>query len=130
MNAELGRKWRLAIKVGAQYVTFAGAQEESMTFTSDIIDRTDEEIDGYRHVLAEGNQKMDFNLSGVAIDNSGYNALITAVRNQDIIDMQATTRNWVVTGLFAIASYSETGSDKQAVTFSASFQSDGAWSIA
>ena len=125
-----GRQWRLKIKTpSGDYVTFAGATEESMTVDNQAVDVTDKESDGYRHLLENAGRSVDLSLSCVAIQGQGYNLLLQAVRSNSFVDMRAEAAFSAIEGTFHPSNYNESGTNAQAVSFSASFQSAGRYNF-
>lgn len=122
--ADTGRS--LLIKKNSTAI--AGAQENGISVDNSPVDISDIASAGYRE-LADfaGNRKLDISISGVWDDKvmrdaalAGSGLLLTDI-TIDFAD------GGDISGDFYLASYEETGAHDNAVTFTATLQSSGAW---
>lgn len=122
MAASSGRE--LVLKRGTTVV--AGVRTKAMAITRAGIDVTSDDDAGFRALLGEAGQKeLNISVSGVTKDD---------VLRADAVNgntLQAYTLEFedgsTVTGDFFLASYTETGTYNEAVTFEAEVQSSGAF---
>ena len=118
----------LLIKKGGTAI--AGAREDGISLDGSPVDVTSKDDGGFR-TLADfaGAKALDLSVSGVWADKILRDAAVlesAALLLSDITLEFADGGS--VTGDFYLASYEETGTHDDAVTFSASLQSSGTWS--
>ena len=113
------------VKSGATAI--AGCKENGITIDNSPVNITDIASAGYRELGDfAGERALDISCSGVWDDKvvrdiaMGTSLLLTDI-TIDFADGGA------ITGDFYLANYSETGADNDAVRFTCSFQSSGAW---
>ena len=124
MAANSGRN--LQIKQAAAVI--ASVRNKSISFAGEPIDITSDDDAGFRLLLAEEGQKsIDMSVDGLTTDAvlraqalSGSSLLLTDI-----------TIEWpngdTLAGDFFLSSFEESGAYKDAVTFTASLQSSGAY---
>lgn len=125
MAADTGRD--LLIKKGGTAI--AGAREDGISLDGSPVDITSKDDGGFR-TLAEfaGAKALDLSVSGVWIDKILRDAAVLESANLLLTDITITFADTgSLTGNFYLASYEETGTHDDAVTFSASLQSSGTW---
>ena len=121
--ADTGRD--LVVSIAATAI--AGCQEDGITVDNSPVDITSKDDSGFRTLAAfAGTKALDVSVSGVWTDKivrdlaMGTNNLLTDV-TLDFAD------GGDIAGDFYLANYEETGGHDGAVSFTASFQSSGAW---
>lgn len=121
--ADTGRSF--IIKKGGTAI--AGAKESGITLDGSPVNITDIASGGYRTLASfAGERSLDMSISGVWKDKivrdlaMGTNLLLTDI-TLDFAD------GGDLSGDFYLAGYTETGGDADAVTFTATLQSSGAW---
>ena len=101
--------------------TFA-CQEKSITFNGEPVDVSDDGSAGWRELLATaGETSVDVSLDGVVSTDE----LRLLYGTQAALTLTYPAAMGSVTGTFHLASYEEGAPYKEALTFSASFQSTG-----
>ena len=132
MSANSGRK--IVIKVGGTAI--AGAKEKSFSANGEAVDITSDDDQGFRTFLPEaGNMMIDISLSGVAAGDALRTiatspSLTGRLMTNVTLEFPDETATTTITGNFYLASYEESGSTTDQITFSASLQSSGAWTSA
>lgn len=128
MAASIGRK----MLVKKNNVAIAGVTEKSISINHEPVDISSDDDLGYRKLLNDpASKSIDISVSGVATAETIRNiAILSGVTHTMLTDL---TFEWVdgdkISGDFYLASYEESGSTGDKVTFSASFQSSGAWTF-
>jgi predicted secreted protein len=131
MAAKIGRE--LLIKKGA--TVLAGVRTKSMSYAGEPIDISGDDDAGFRTFLTEtGQEALDLSVEGITKDatlraialGSGSLMLTDITLNFPLTGTQATTGD-EISGDFVLAGLEETGAYNDAMTFSASLQSSGAW---
>lgn len=124
MAANVGRE--LIVKRGSTVI--AGLRTKSISFNGEPIDITTDDDSGYRTLLGDpATLSIDMSVDGITKDNSLRN---TALSGGTLLltNINVTFPNGdTITGDFYLASVEESGAYNDALTFSASFQSSGAW---
>lgn len=117
MAAQNGRDLRVKKKIGAAFVTIAGAQEESLSIENGEIDITDKDDNGRVARLNGGNTDVSISISGVAKDEI---LQADAINNTEIeVQVEWVDTGTVWEGMAEIGSYESTGSaDNAAIEFS------------
>jgi len=125
MAAQKGRS--LVLKKGGTAI--AGVQTKSISYAGEPIDITGDDDAGYRTLLGNpGLETLDLSVEGVTKDT-----VLRALALDSSGTLQAT--DWsllfpngdTITGSFNISSYEENGVHNDAVKFTMSLQSSGAW---
>jgi len=126
MAAKIARS--LIIKKNS--VAIAGVQEKGININSEPVDISGDDDAGFRKILSDaaGMQSIDISVSGVHSGTTLRAAALAGVMLTDITITYPDAK--VITGEFWVANYSESGSSKDAVKFSCSLQSSGAWTYA
>lgn len=102
----------------------AGVREKSVALNGTPIDVTADDDAGWRKLLtASGEDHVDIDLSGVTKSQILKSDFFAGTRTRTI--SLTYPSGGVLTGSFYLASYSEKGPFKDAVTFDAKFQSTG-----
>lgn len=118
---------------GSTYVTIGGARQASVTINNELVDVTNSDDAGIRKLLAgAGVNSVSIKLSGLYVEDAAATAMRTdaatdAHRNYQFVTPGATAKTYQ--GSFKIASYQESGSYKDAVTYEITFESAGAVTI-
>lgn len=120
MPASSGRE--LVLKRGTTVV--AGVRTKAMAITRAGIDVTSDDDAGFRTMLGEpGQLELNISVSGVTKDD------VLRADAVNGVTLQAYTLEFedgsTVTGNFFLATYTETGTYNEAVTFEAEIQSSG-----
>ena len=101
-----------------------GAREKSFTFNGEAIDISDDYSQGWRELLEHaGEYSINLSVSGVTRSDT----LRAAWFAEDLQETMVVTfpGGDSFSGTFHLASYSETGNYKEAITYEAEFQSTG-----
>lgn len=124
MPANVGRN--LILKVGATPI--AGVRTKGISVAGEPIDVTTDDDGGYRTLLAEAGQKsLDISVEGVTKDSELRAAIMTGM-TLTLTGLAVEYPNGdTLTGDFLLVSLEESGTYNDAVTFSGSLQSSGAW---
>jgi len=125
MAAAKGRS--LLIKKGS--TVLAGMRTKGVAINGEPIDITSDDDSGYRTLLSDvGTLSVDLSIEGITKDDT-LKALIlaggTSLMLTDITVVYPDGKSLV--GNFFLNSLEETGAYNEAVTFSGSLQSSGAW---
>lgn len=131
-----------AAKVGREFlikknsVVLAGVRTKSFSFAGEPIDITTDDDTGFRTLMAEsGQEAIDISVEGLTKDTVLRAAALTGSAGLMLTDItlnfpktgtQVTTGD-VIAGSFFLSSLEESGTYNDAMTFSASLQSSGAW---
>ena len=124
MAANVGRN--LLLKTGSTVI--AGVRTKGISIAGEPIDVTSDDDGGYRTSLAEAGQKaLDISVDGITKDAELRAAMLTGMT----LTMTGLSIEYpngdTITGTFLLVSVEESGSYNDAVTFTASIQSSGAW---
>lgn len=124
MAANIGRL--LVLKTGTTAI--AGMRTKGISFNGDPVDITSDDSSGYRELLTTaGNMSLDISIDGITKDNELRTA---ALANTDL-ELASVTIEYpngdTLSGTFLLVSLEETGAYNDAMTFSGSLQSSGAW---
>jgi len=124
MAANVGRN--LLLKTGSTVI--AGVRTKGIVVAGEVIDVTSDDDGGYRTSLAEAGQKsLDISVDGITKDAELREAMLTGMT----LTMTGLSIEYpngdTITGDFLLVSVEESGSYNDAVTFTASIQSSGAW---
>ena len=124
MAANVGRN--LLLKTGSTVI--AGVRTKGIVVAGEVIDVTSDDDGGYRTSLAEAGQKsLDISVDGITKDAELRAAMLTGM-TLTITGLSIEYPNGdTITGDFLLVSVEESGSYNDAVTFTASIQSSGAW---
>ena len=126
MAASIGRSYTIS-KAGTP---LAGVRTKSLSINHEPVDITTDDEDGFRTLLAEvGESSFELSVDGVTKDSVLFDAA-TASASKLLTDVTIEHPNGTISGDVYLASYEETGAYNDAVTFSATFQSSGTWTVA
>lgn len=128
MAGNVGRK--LLVKKNG--TNLMGVQNKSIATTASAIDITSDDDLGYRTFLAEaGELAIDLSVDGIAKDTVLRDIILNGgTTGQLLTDITIEYPNGdTIAGDFFFNSYTETGTYNEAVTFSATLQSSGAWTF-
>ena len=124
MAASSGRT--LTIKEGSD-VLASGAQTKTVTVNNEPVDITSDCDDGYRTLLdVTGQSSVDISIEGVTKDERLLEASVTGQVFLEDITVEWSTGATLV-GDFYLANYEDNGTYNDAVKFTASLQSSGAY---
>lgn len=115
----------------------AGVRTKTLTWGGESVDTTSSENDGVRLLLAaSGQQQIDIPVEGITKDSYFLDLAMDTSKSRlvDVIlafDYRATESSSKarIVGKFRISSYEEGAPYNDAVTFSATLESTGAWSF-
>lgn len=124
MAANVGRNLKLEISGTA----IAGVRTKSLSINREAIDITSDDDEGFRTLLAEAGQvALDISFDGITKDATLRAAIMTAsdieLANLAIEYPDGGT----IAGTFMLTSLEESGTYNDAVQFSGTLQSSGAW---
>lgn len=126
MSAEIGRSY-LVKKAGT---ALAGVRTKSLSINHEPVDITTDDEDGFRTLLgAVGESSFEISVDGVTKDATLFNAA-TGSSTKLLTDVTIEHPSGTISGDVFLASYEETGAYNDAITFSATFQSSGEWTVA
>ena len=123
MPANIGRAIELEWGSNSP-ATIPGVREKGIALNGNPVDVTSDEDDGWRTLLEEpGENQINISVSGVTKSD----VLRDAWFNGDRLDTAVITfpDGGVLTGQFLLATYNETGTYNDAITFEAELQSSG-----
>ncbi len=125
MSALVGRK--VIVKKGVGNVIVAAGRTKSLTINAEPIDITTDDDLGVRTLLETdvGQKSIDMSFEGITKDGT-FIAAITSSTLADEYDIEITGIG-TITGRFFLASVAINAAYNEAVTFSAEFQSTGAF---
>lgn len=124
MAANVGRN--LLLKTGSTVI--AGVRTKGISVAGEPIDVTTDDSSGYRTLLAEAGQKsLDISVDGITTDNELRQAMLTGM-TLTLAGVSIEYPNGdTITGTFLLVNLEESGTYNDAVTFTGSLQSSGAW---
>ena len=124
MAASAGRE--LLIKKGVSVI--AGVRTKTVTINGEPIDITSDDDSGFRTMLATaGLRSIDLSVEGVTKDST-LRAIVAGVSSQLLTDITVEYPNGdTIEGDFYLVNIEESGEYQDALTFSASLQSSGAF---
>lgn len=124
MAASSGRE--LLIKKGA--TVLAGVRTKTVTINGEPIDVTTDDDSGFRTLLADpATRSIDLSVEGIT-KNDTLRAIIAGGGSQMLTDITVEYPDGaVIAGNFYLVSVEESGEYQDAVTFTASLQSSGAY---
>lgn len=124
MAASSGRE--LLIKKGATVI--AGVRTKTVTINGEPIDVTTDDDSGFRTLLADpATRSIDLSVEGITKDDT-LRAIVAGAGPQLLTDITIEYPDGsVIAGDFYLVSVEESGEYQDAVTFTASLQSSGAF---
>lgn len=124
MTAQAGRE--LLIKKGVSVI--AGVRTKTVTINGEPIDVTSDDDSGFRTLLGSaGLRSIDLSVEGVTKD-AVLRAIVAGNSSQLLTDITVEYPNGdTIDGDFYLVNIEESGEYQDAVTFSASLQSSGAF---
>lgn len=124
MAASSGRE--LLIKKGASVI--AGVRTKTVTINGEPIDVTTDDDSGFRTLLADPATRMiDLSVEGITKDDT-LRAIVAGAGPQLLTDITVEYPDGaVIAGDFYLVSIEESGEYQDAVTFTATLQSSGAF---
>ncbi len=134
MVASAGRDFLMKLGSGSPltYTTIAAARENSLTVNGTEVDITNMDSNGVRTLLAAaGVSSYTSSISGVFTDAAGQASLMSAVAARTFVNLslENATNTITIRGQFQVTSFELTGSEGDAMTFSASLASAGAVTV-
>ncbi len=125
MTASIGRSYLIKKADTA----LAGVRTKSLSINHEPVDVTTDDENGFRTLLSEvGESSFELTVDGVTKDSTLFDAA-TASASKLLTDVTIDHPNGVISGDVYLASYEETGAYNDAITFSATFQSSGEWTV-
>jgi predicted secreted protein len=127
MAAAKGRE--LLVKRGSQVI--AGIRTKGISFNGEPIDVTSDDDSGFRTMLDDaGTYSIDLSIEGITKDDN-LRAEVMAAGSLMLTDVIVEYPDGAqLSGNFFLTSLEESGTYNDAVTFSGSLQSSGAWTYA
>jgi TP901-1 family phage major tail protein len=127
-HGKVGRLVRVYMGLDASPLEeVAGCQNKSIKFTSEAIDVTADEDEGFRRLLDVPAQKMlDISITGI-VRNSAIKEAYDTDQLLQYFELRGPGQSEVLSGYFAITSYTEEAAHNDKITFSLELQSDGPW---
>lgn len=126
----------MAAAIGRSYVikkattALAGVRTKSLSINHEPVDITTDDEDGFRTLLGEvGESSFELSVDGVTKDSTLFD-VATGSATKLLTDITIEHPNGTISGDLYLASYEETGAYNDAITFSATFQSSGTWTVA
>lgn len=134
MVASAGRDFLMKLGTGSPltYTTIAAARENSLTVNGTEVDVTTMDSAGVRTLLAAaGVVSYEASISGIFTDAAGHSSLQTAAAARTFLNLRLenAANSITVSGAFQVTSYTLSGSEGDAMTFSASLISAGVVTI-
>jgi len=129
MTARSGRT--LIIKQGG--TTIAGIKEKSMSVSAEAIDITSDDDSGFRTFLNDAGVRMiDLSFSGITKDEALMALLLaesstTFILTDITIEFEGAVSTDIIAGNFFFGNLDWSGSTADAVSFTGTLQSSGAW---
>jgi predicted secreted protein len=125
MAAAKGRS--LLIKKGS--TVLAGMRTKGVAINGEPIDITSDDDSGYRTLLSDvGTLSVDLSIEGITKDDTLKALILAGGTSLMLTDITVEYPDGkTLDGDFFLASLEETGAYNEAVTFSGSLQSSGAW---
>lgn len=125
MTASIGRSY----VVKKNGTAIAGVRTKSLSINHEPVDITTDDEDGFRTLLSEvGESSFELSVDGVTKDSVLFDAA-TGSASKLLTDVTIEHPNGTISGDVYLSSYEETGAYNDAVTFSATFQSSGTWTV-
>jgi predicted secreted protein len=126
MTASIGRSYLIKKNSTA----LAGVRTKSLSINHEPVDITTDDEDGFRTLLAEvGESSFELTVEGVAKDSTLFDAA-TGTGSRLLTDVTIEHPEGTISCDVFITAFESTGAYNDAVTFSATFQSSGSWSVA
>lgn len=124
MTANVGRTVKVRWGAASPLPLVAGIREKSVTMSGEAVDITNDDSGGWRELLdVAGTNAVEIACSGVALNDDLREAWFNGER------MAAAEFEYpdggIITGTFYLQEYAETGAHDDAVTFEATFASNG-----
>lgn len=125
MTATIGRAY--TIKKGATAI--AGVRTKTLSINHEPVDITSDDDDGFRTLLgAVGESSFELSVEGVLKDSALFD-IATGTGSKLLTDVTIEHPEGTISGDVFITAFESTGAYNDAVTFSATFQSSGAWTV-
>lgn len=125
MTATIGRSYLIKKADTA----LAGVRTKSLSINHEPVDVTTDDENGFRTLLSEvGESSFELTVDGVTKDSTLFDTA-TASASKLLTDVTIDHPNGVISGDVYLASYEETGAYNDAITFSATLQSSGEWTV-
>jgi predicted secreted protein len=125
MTAAIGRSY--LVKKGN--TALAGVRTKSLSINHEPVDITTDDEDGFRTLLgAVGESSFELSVDGVSKDDTLFDEALSS-STKLLTDVTIEHPSGTISGDVFLASYEETGAYNDAITFSATFQSSGEWSV-
>jgi TP901-1 family phage major tail protein len=130
MAAHVGRTITVYWGAESPQPAVAGIQEKTVSLSGEAVDITNDDSDGWRQLLdAAQINTVEISCSGVAIDDTLRADWFAGASAADRRMQPATFQyadGGTIAGTFYLQEYSETGPHDDAITFEATFASNGA----
>lgn len=126
MTASIGR----AYVIKKNNVAIAGVRTKSMSINHEPVDITTDDENGFRTLLGVvGESSFELTVDGVLKDSTLFEQA-TGTATKLLTDISIEHPNGIITGDVFLSSFDSTGAYNDAVTFSATLQSSGPWTVA
>ena len=125
MTASIGR----AYVIKKNNIAIAGVRTKSMSINHEPVDITTDDENGFRTLLGVvGESSFELSVEGLLKDAVLFDEA-TGSATKLLTDVSIDHPSGVITGDLFLSSFETGGAYNDAVTFSATFQSSGAWTV-
>jgi len=125
MTANVGRAIEFAWGDSSPQTVIPGVREKGIQLNGDPVDVTADDSEGWRTLLSvAAEDQVTISLSGVTKDETLMADWFNGNRQQSVTITYPNGRT--ITGTFFLASYTDTGTYNDAITFEAELQNSGA----
>lgn len=118
-----------SLSIKKNNVTIAKVRTKTVTVNNEPIDITNDDDNGFRTLLADpATRSIELSVEGV-MDGATFRAIAAGATATDnmLTDITIAWPSGSIAGNFYLASYAETGAHNDAVTFTMTLQSSGAF---
>jgi TP901-1 family phage major tail protein len=129
MPSVAGRKVLLYLVVGTDATLIGALKTKTATINNEPIDSTSDDDNGYRQLIEDvsGTKSVDIKAEGILKDRT---TLMEASDGEAALDLRFVVPGVVeISGTFKLASFEVGAEMEDSVTFSATFQSSGQFTI-
>ena len=125
MTATIGR----AYTIKKNNTAIAGVRTKTLSINHEPVDITSDDDDGFRTLLSTvGESSFELSVEGVLKDSVLFDAA-TGSGSKLLTDITIEHPSGTISGDVFLTAFESTGAYNDAVTFSATFQSSGDWTV-